>query len=276
MLEMAQLNAAAPSGQLRTIPQIEASITIHKEDVVRGFLGIGRDLLDAKAQLNQHGQWMPWVERMGFNQSTANKYMRLAKEVQPGSALEGLSFNKTLALVSLPEGEREDFARAIDAEHKSAAEIRRLIKERDQLRVDAAELRKEAETLRNTPPKTVTVYEVPDDYQELKRAVEDLRTQVVEAEDAAVAAEAARNEAQRQLRALQATGEAPKDRYTKITEAANAFLILANVLAYDRTEMGTEQQRQRYWPIVKEMRRWVLDMQRALEIGPLNAEGVVS
>lgn len=122
---MTAWQAQAPA---RSLEEISASIRAHAVNMAMSYIAIGRDLIEAKAQLSQ-GQWLPWLKSMGFASSTAANYMKLAREVAPESALAALPYSKALALLSLPAGEREGLAR--EAEDKSAAEIRRLIAERD-------------------------------------------------------------------------------------------------------------------------------------------------
>ena len=291
MFEMAQTSG---SEGLRPLNVIEASITLHKEQATRGFLGIGRDLIDAKAQIGQHGQWMPWLERMGFNQSTANKYMQVARAVSEGSALEGLSFTQIAALLALPAGEREAFALENGVADKSGAEIKKLIKEKeDALRernviadayekasMRAARAEKEAfelkQRMENTEPSTVKVVETPDDYQQLKMAAAHHQAEMEEAAQAAEEAEQRAAAAEAELaRMRREQGGQGRDRYQEIAGKANDFLLAARMLPWDAQEMGSEANRRRYELLMKPIREWVLDMQQALQFGPLDAEGAV-
>lgn len=294
MFEMAQTSG---SEGLRPLNVIEASITLHKEQATRGFLGIGRDLIDAKAQIGQHGQWMPWLERMGFNQSTANKYMQVARAVSEGSALEGLSFSQISALLALPAGEREAFVLENGVADKSGAEIKKLIAERDQLKKERDEARENwntyqgsaihwkqeadfraqrIEELQNAEPRTVKVVETPDDYQQLKMAAAHHQAEMEEAAQAAEEAEQRAAAAEAELaRMRREQGGQGRDRYQEIAGKANDFLLAARMLPWDAQEMGSEANRRRYELLMKPIREWVLDMQQALQFGPLDAEGAV-
>lgn len=294
MFEMAQTSG---SEGLRPLNVIEASITLHKEQATRGFLGIGRDLIDAKAQIGQHGQWMPWLERMGFNQSTANKYMQVARAVNEGSALEGLSFTQIAALLALPAGEREAFAIENGVADKSGAEIKKLIAERDQLKKERDEARENwntyqgsaihwkqeadfraqrIEELQNAEPRTVKMIEAPDDYQQLKMAAAHHQAEMEEAAQAAEEAEQRAAAAEAELaRMRREQGGQGRDRYQEIAGKANDFLLAARMLPWDAQEMGSEANRRRYELLMKPIREWVLDMQQALQFGPLDAEGAV-
>lgn len=287
----------------RTIEEISADIRVHAVNMARSYIAIGRDLMEAKALL-KHGQWLPWLKEMGFGISSANKYMQLAAEVKEDSALAALPYSKAQALLNLPAGERESFAQANDIDSKSAAEIKRLIREKeDALRARnemAAALEKEKdntktyqdsavhwkreadyraqriEELQTQEPRTVKVIEAPDDYQALKmevahhaREMEEAAQAAEEAESRAAAAEAELNRLRREQSGQTA------DKFTAAQGAANTFLIAVQLLPYDREEMGSLHNRQRYQNLVKSIRDWCDEMADALEGGALNAEGAV-
>ena len=102
---------------------------------------IGRRLCEAK-ELVEHGEWLNFLEReTEFSQPSASRFMRLYKEygADQGSlfgaeakyaTLNNLSISNALRLLELPENEREDFAKANDAEHISSRELERLIREK--------------------------------------------------------------------------------------------------------------------------------------------------
>lgn len=56
-----------------------ARIKSRSRQTARLAIEIGRDLIDAKEAL-PHGQWLPWLEaEFGWSESTAQRYIRLAK-----------------------------------------------------------------------------------------------------------------------------------------------------------------------------------------------------
>lgn len=103
---------------------------------------IGRRLVEAKEMLN-HGEWLPWLEReTEFSNSSAQRYMKLFDEYgasQQGffgpetnsPTLGNLPISKALALLSVPESDRIDFAEQVDAEHISVRELEEKIRERE-------------------------------------------------------------------------------------------------------------------------------------------------
>ena len=118
---------------------------------------IGRRLVEAKEMLN-HGEWLPWLEReTEFSNSSAQRYMKLFDEYgasQQGlfgpetnsPTLGNLPISKALALLSVPESDRIDFAEEVDAEHISVRELEEKIRERE-AQVEA--LKKDVEGERN-------------------------------------------------------------------------------------------------------------------------------
>ena len=119
-------------------------LTAQAQRLVLGHaIEIGRRLTEAKAML-EHGQWTDWLKnQVKFSQSTANNMMRIFDAY--GAAQMGLfgpeansetfgnlSPSKALALLAVPEFEREEFAQAVDAEHISVRELKAAIKERDE------------------------------------------------------------------------------------------------------------------------------------------------
>lgn len=102
---------------------------------------IGRRLVEAKEMLN-HGEWLPWLKReTDFSERSAQNYMKVFNTY--GAAQLGLfgpetntqtfadlPISKALALLSLPESEREAFAEEVGAEALSVRDLETLVKER--------------------------------------------------------------------------------------------------------------------------------------------------
>ena len=283
----------AEGAQLRPLPELETTIRAAAVLELQGALTVGVCLAEAKQQLT-HGEWMPWLRKMGISPSYAERRMRLAAEIPPESPLASLSYTQAMAVLALPAGEREAFVLENGVADKSGAEIKKLIKEKeDALRernviadayekasMRAARAEKEAfelkQRMENTEPCTVKVVETPDDYQQLKMAAAHHQAEMEEAAQAAEEAEqrAARAEAELARMRMQGGGKAP-DKMEKVAGLANDFLIAAQLLPYDREIMGSAQGRRQCELVVKQIRAWVLDMQQALEFGPLDAEGAV-
>ena len=115
---------------------------------------IGRRLVEAKKMVG-HGAWGEWVKNeTEFSQSTATRFMRVFEEygaeqigifgaVENSSTLQNMSISNALRLLAVPKEEREEFAAEVDAEHISARELERAIKERDEALKKAEGLQKD-------------------------------------------------------------------------------------------------------------------------------------
>ncbi len=121
---------------------------------------IGRRLVEAK-DLLKHGEWLPWLEReTDFTDRHAQNYMRIFREygaVQQGlfgpesnaKYISDLPISKALALLSVPESDRESFAEEVDAEHISVRELQQAIKEKEEAEARAKQAEKATEEIRN-------------------------------------------------------------------------------------------------------------------------------
>lgn len=95
---------------------------------------IGARLIEAKSLLS-HGEWLTWLsEKVEFSERSAQNYMRLAREWSNPQALADLGAAKALALLSLPEPEREEFMAEAPVEDMSVRELEKAIRERDEAR----------------------------------------------------------------------------------------------------------------------------------------------
>lgn len=113
---------------IRSIEEITISAKMNMQDMIGKAIALGHDFMDAKELLG-HGKFLPWLEKLGVSSSTASNYMKVAREIKPGTLMASLPYSKALALLSAPAEEREELA--AQADDKSAAEIRKLIEERN-------------------------------------------------------------------------------------------------------------------------------------------------
>lgn len=126
----------------RPLADITAEIRFYKAQTVSNILEIGRRLTEAKAQLG-HGQWLGWLEKeVEFSERTAQNFMRLAESYSNPQTSADLGMYKMLALLAVPDGEREAF---IEAKHEvrgelktvkemSVRQLEQAIRERDEAR----------------------------------------------------------------------------------------------------------------------------------------------
>jgi len=127
----------------RTPEVIAAEIRALTSTALSTIIEIGRRFAEAKAMI-PHGEWGNWLkESTGYSQRTAQNFMRLydAYGDEQGSlfgasaktqAFASLPYTKALALLSVPEEDREAFAEEVDAESISLRELQEKIREREQ------------------------------------------------------------------------------------------------------------------------------------------------
>ena len=249
---------------IRSIEEITISAKVNMQDMIGKAIALGRDFMDAKELLG-HGKFLPWLETLGVSSSTASNYMKVAREIQPGTLMASLPYSKALALLSAPAEEREELA--AQAEDKSAAEIRKLIEERNRAaeaantesaRADRAEhdakrfydenamlnnkisvlnnecnkQRQYAQDLREKliiaeNEKTVEIVEkAPADYERLKKNQADLMEAAARAEERAA-------ELEEQLEAARSGGQAHEvPAMVTLGKAMNAFFSECEMMPF--------------------------------------------
>ena len=144
---------------VRSIEIVTAEIHTIRDNVARMFMDgvvqIGRRLEEAK-QLVPQGEWLHYLDtELGYKPSTAQNYMRIAREFGDGQVgLSGktaqdffgkLGYAQLLPLLGMPEEEREALAEEHDLAGMSSREIQALVKERDEAKAAADEARARAE-----------------------------------------------------------------------------------------------------------------------------------
>lgn len=137
---------------VRSIEIVTAEITMIRDNARKVFLEsviqIGTRLEEAK-QLVPQGEWTAYLtDKLGYKPSTAQNYMRIAREFGGGQvsltgktaadAFGQLSYSQILPLLGMAEEEREELAEENDLPSMSSREIAALVKERDEAK-EAAE-----------------------------------------------------------------------------------------------------------------------------------------
>lgn len=139
---------------VRSIEIVTAEIHTIRDNVARVFMDgvvqIGRRLEEAK-QLVPQGEWLTYLDKeLGYKPSTAQNYMRIAREFGDGQVgLSGktpsdffgnIGYSQLLPLLGLPEEEREQLAEEHDLAGMSSREIQALVRERDEAKANADKL----------------------------------------------------------------------------------------------------------------------------------------
>lgn len=148
---------------VRTPNMIAAEINGIKEQtrqiMLANSIEIGRRLVEAK-EVVATGNWGDWLkESVDISHSTANNLMRIFREYGSdqlalfgsnvkSQALENLSYTQAIALLAVPEAEREQFIEEHHAEDLSSRELQKLIKEKQQAEEAQQVAEQEAEEAR--------------------------------------------------------------------------------------------------------------------------------
>ena len=146
MSELSTMQGAALERTPQRIGEEIRSLTYQAKCMTVYFgVEIGRRLVEAK-ELVGHGGWGNFVQNeTEFSQATASRFMKVfeaygADQIgifgaeAKSSTLQNLSISNALRLLAVPEEEREGFAAEVDAEHISARELEKVIRERDEAR----------------------------------------------------------------------------------------------------------------------------------------------
>ena len=176
---------------------------------------IGRRLVEAK-ELLPHGKWGEWLkEEVNFSERSAQNFMKLFNEYGSSQlsffsfgsnpqTFADLPYSKALALLSVPEEERESFADEVKAEEISLKELQKAIKERDAAQKQLAEISQERDRLNRSLKEAeetsrtvaanahVALKEAEDlknEVSESKKKLNDLRKKLKEAKDNPVVSE---------------------------------------------------------------------------------------
>ena len=282
---MGNESTAAGGMPARPLAEITASIRLRVQRMAVDYLGLGRDLAEAKAQVPAGG-WMEYVaQNTGFRLRTAENLMRIAREITPDSPLAQLPYTKTLVLLNLPAGEREQFAEEHDAPNKSAAELKRLQQQLKEAKAEAEtweahtrEMTRQAEKWEaeaerrqgmidqlTENPRTVTVHEVPDDYQALKMKVAHAEGVINETMEELERAEKRAEEAESALRRSQMTDQHRADPVREAEKAADEFLCVAQLLPYNPALIACDADAQRLRLLAGRLAEWAKAMTQAVE-----------
>jgi len=133
----AMASAAVPPAEIpRTPEQIAVEINVIKRQTYATMLyaciEIGKRLAEAKAMV-AHGAWGGWLkDNVDFSPRKAQQYMALYSEYSAApnpDMLGDLSYGKAVALIAVPQSEREEFIEENDVANKSTKEVEKLVKQ---------------------------------------------------------------------------------------------------------------------------------------------------
>lgn len=221
---------------------------------------IGRRLVEVKDMLG-HGEWLPWLEReTEFSERHAQNYMKVFREYGAmqmnlfgpetnTKSFADLPITKALALLSIPESEREEFAEAVDAEHISVRELQQAIEEKKAAEARALAALQETDTVRHERDAlSLQLKHEKEKVKELEARPVEVAVEKDEEAIAAAAKEArkkAEAEAAKKISAMEAELEEAKKKLKTADAGAEAFGIRFNTLQNDFALMMEEYRKVR-------------------------------
>ena len=137
--------AAIQEGEFRDINTITTEIKTLYQTALRSELSyavqLGRKLTEAKA-LVEHGEWGNWIkDNLPFSQDKASMMMKIYDAYGANQeslfgdinseTFRNLGISQAFVLLSVPESEREQFVKDNDVESMSVRELKKAIEERD-------------------------------------------------------------------------------------------------------------------------------------------------
>ena len=158
---------------------ITAEINSFKQIAGQSIWEIGRRLIFVKENDLAHGQFMDWLKTIGFEQTEANRFMKVAKELPNSATLHNLGSTALYLIATLPEEERQKEHTTTKGETKTVDEM--TVRELQELKKQLKEKEKQIENLADVASdldeqltqerlkkKETIVEKLPDDYEELK------------------------------------------------------------------------------------------------------------
>ena len=167
---------------------ITAEINSFKQIAGQSIWEIGRRLNYVKEHDLAHGQFMEWLKTIGFEQTEANRFMKVANELPNSATLHNLGSTALYLIATLPEEERDKQHTTSKGETKTVdemtvrelQELKKQLKEKDKqiknLSNVASDLDEKLSRERlNRKEKIVekVIEKIPDDYEQLKSSDND-------------------------------------------------------------------------------------------------------
>ena len=114
IMESLDVEPAATSTELsanvQRVEMITTEILQHKRQVFHSFIQIGLLLDEARGRLKKEGQWLYWLKNsVDISPRVAQRYIQVAQAFPDATAMSHLGMTKALALLALPEAQRENF-----------------------------------------------------------------------------------------------------------------------------------------------------------------------
>lgn len=169
------------------ITQITAEIKSYQQVGGQAIVEIGRRLNWVKDHNLQHGEFGDWLESVGFNWSTANKFMKIGKEFRDSESIPNRGWAALYEIATLPESQRDrpqltDGGEMKTPDEMSVSEIKQLKKQLKESKqhVETLDLAytgifEENQRLKANPKVVEKKVEVaPADYEQMKKQAKNM------------------------------------------------------------------------------------------------------
>lgn len=162
------------------LTSIATRINSHKNNIGYSFIEIGKELIKAKKEEIQHGEWQLFLDEINMSRTQAQRHITVTEQYNMGKLPDvgTIGLNAMYEIATLPEEEREKEHTLSSGETKTVDEMtvrelqetKRKLKQAEQQteieRKERERLEKENEELANQEPERIEV--VPDDYDYIK------------------------------------------------------------------------------------------------------------
>lgn len=243
--------AAIQEGEFRDINTITTEIKTLYQTALRSELSyavqLGRKLTEAKT-LVEHGEWGNWIkDNLPFSQDKASMMMKIYDAYGANQeslfgdinseTFRNLGISQAFVLLSVPENEREQFVKDNDVESMSVRELKKAIEERDAAITVRKALEEDNKKLRESNVSlNMKAQQVENLQKEAQKAVDKAKKAEAAKENAVKELQDAREE----LAKAKADPVIPEDMKKEIRDEAHAE-AKAEIAAAEAGKAAAEQ-----------------------------------
>src|SRR5690625_962946 len=195
----------------KELTSIATRINSHKNNIGYSFIEIGKELMRAKEEDTQHGEWQLFLDEINMSKSQADRHIKISKEHEIGKLpnVGKIGFSAMYEIATLPEEKR---SKAIndDGTSKSVSEIRKM---KRQLK-ESEQAKRQAETQAQAERK---------ERERLERENESLASREPEIREVVIEDETKINELQSRLKSFQEKIDLLEREKNKNADDLNAF-----------------------------------------------------
>lgn len=240
-----------------------------RKQVLFNSIEIGRRLAEAKIMLG-HGEWGDWLDKsVDYSQRTASNLMRIFDEYgtsqislfcdnnAKSQALANLNYTQAVALMGIPQEDREAFIQEQDIDNMSTRELQQAIKDRDHAQKQAQELQEALTGAANH------ISEIAEDRDKI-------RNEKVKAETKSGEIDLILRETQTKFKSLEAALAKEKEESKAEIEYLGQSISDMNKLLEDAQSSGNDDETERLNELLKVSLKRTGELERQLKETPTN------